>query len=116
MTFALIWTYMKKHWLRFLEAAAVLVAFFFGLSVKKRPVLVTGDSPVQKKAEETAAAQDLTAQKQREATKEDLTKHHDEDVHAVVVTLEKKTAALELDPQATNDYLHDVGKRVRGDK
>lgn len=108
-----IWLWVKKYWGIVLAIASAILAFFLGLSLKKTPVIVPGESPEKKKIEDETKRKELELD--AEAKKKTL-EAQEEYEHAVEVVVEdqvKKSEELKTDPKALNDYLHEVGGKIR---
>lgn len=108
----LVW--MKKYWSALVTGLVLILGVMFTVSVRKRPVIISGDDPQKKKIEDDVAKQEQQIQQQATEQKQDVTDQQQKDVQAVISAEQKKEPGLEKDPDATNDYLKQVGQETRG--
>jgi hypothetical protein len=105
---------MRKHALVVEGAFILLLGFIFGVSLKKRPVIVPGPSPAEKKLDEKTAAALQQSQVRHDAEVAAATEEHTVAIDALFEEEAKATPALLASGQATNEYLKAVGQEVLG--
>lgn len=108
------WAWIKKYW----EIAVGGFLLFLGVFVGwwfKKPVVIEAKSPEQKKLEDqTTAAETKVLEKAKEQQQE-LRVEQTKEVNEVVESEKANEPALEKDSDATNAFLKQVGRSVRGD-
>ena len=110
----MILEFIKKWWKFILVGFSIAGAFVTGILLKKKPVIIQGDDPAKKAAENTATKETTIADLKR---KEEITaavQEHNDELKAVVAKEEKVTKDIVDDPKEVNEYLQDVGKSMRG--
>lgn len=86
----------------------LLFRFFF-----KHPVTPNPENPVKDAAEKKAEKEKVEAQVEKEKKQEEARTEHAEEVKELVEKQKEETPALIDDPDATNDFLKQVGRDVR---
>ena len=110
------WAWLKKYWEYVVGACLLFLGIFFGLWIKRSPVIVQGGkTPEQKKVEDETVKKTEKILHEAEEKKLELQSEHVKDVQAVVDEQKKQEPSLEKDPDATNAFLKEVGRSVRGD-
>lgn len=107
-----VWEFIKKYWQFFAGFAVALLLFLFSIrrSNPAKPI----DTSVQKKVEEETQKKEDQAAKDRDQQVQKAQDEHDAKVDAVVTEEKKDSGSLVDDPKATNDFLNQVGKDIRG--
>lgn len=80
-----------------------------GLFIKKAPVIVQGDDPTKKKAEDVEKKADDQAVIDAKKKQQDV---QDEHTHAIDVVVEDQKKDVVDDPGAVNDFIKKVGGDV----
>jgi len=104
------WTFFKKYWQLFAGLAVGLLVFL--LSIRLKPT--TPDQTLQKRVEDETDKKEQEAAKRRDASVTDAEAQHDKAISDVLQQEKKKSDELIDDPDATNDFLKQVGKDIRG--
>jgi hypothetical protein len=100
--------WLKKGWMWIALAAALVLAFLAGRYKKPTPSSDPIRDNAEKKADEKIKQVEEEHQKQIDAA----TKGHDQQVEKIIEDAEKNVEK-EKDPQELDDFLKDVGKKVR---
>jgi len=109
-----IWAWMKKNALVVEGAFILLLGVIFGVSLKKRPVIVPGPSPAEKKLDEKTAKALQQVQVRHDEEVKAATEEHAVAISDLLEEEEEATPALLASGQATNEYLKAVGQEVLG--
>jgi hypothetical protein len=108
-----LFTWIKKYgqWLG--GGLLLVLGFLVGVTIRKRPVLVSGDNATKTRAEAaTQLAEDQAAQ-HAEDERRAATATHAAEITRELTTEQAHTGVAE-DPAALNEYLKDAGSAVRG--
>ncbi len=109
------WAWVKKYW-EYLGATALLfLGVFLGVHLKKRPVIVSGESPAQKELEEETAEEQAEILNGVYPAQQEIRVEQAQELQDVVQAQQEKAPELVKDPDATNAYLKEVGRLARGD-
>jgi hypothetical protein len=109
------WEWAKKYWEYLAATALLFLGVFLGVELKKRPVIVAGDDHEKRSVDdETAKKEQVVLQKAAEEQKE-LRVEQAKELQDVVEAEKERVPELEKDPDATNAFLKEVGRSVRGD-
>lgn len=111
-----VWVWLKRYWQWLAGVLLLAIGAFFGVSVKKRPVIVQGQNLEKDKAEATEKKEVAAAEQKHDATITVALTDHDKAVDSVTLNIEEAAQRIVQDPDATNEYLLKVGKDVRGGK
>jgi len=109
----LLW--IKKYWRILLGALVGLLGFLFGVSVRKKPVLIQGEDPVKAETESQTAVKDKVLEEQRDEEVAQAQQEAAQSQASVVQQEELKTQQVQDDVDATNQYLQGVSKDIKGD-
>lgn len=107
-----MWAWLKKWWKWLAVGVAMVVSFLVGILLRKAPVVVSGEDPEKKKAEDNTKAKDEQAVVVETKEQDVAKKEHDHEVAVVVDLEEKNEKQLEGDPTAENDFIKKVGQDV----
>lgn len=108
----LVW--LKKYWEWIVAGVLLLVGIFFGLSFRKTQVVLPINTDFQKKVEADTQAQTQQAQAAEQQKEQQDQKAHDTAVQNVVTQEQKAVPTQQANPQATADWLKQVGKDAKG--
>jgi len=108
------WLWVKKYWELLVGGLLLLVGVFFGLRIKRQPTVVSGKGLEQQKIEDDTAKRAAAVLRDAEEKKSELQKAHTEDLQEVLDTQAVLEPSLAKDPDATNTFLKEVGRSVRG--
>jgi len=109
------WVWVKKYWEYLAATALLFLGVFLGVQLKKRPVVVAGESPEQKELEEKTSEEEAEILNGIYPAQQEIRTKQEEGLQGLVEAEKKQAAELVKDPDATNDYLKQVGRSVRGD-
>jgi hypothetical protein len=104
----LVWEWFKRWWKWLGIAAALIAAFFLGRYKKPTPSL----DPIRDDAEKKADEKTKQLEEEHQKKIDELTKEHDQQVKKITEDAQKNVEK-EKDPQELDDFLKDVGKKVR---
>lgn len=104
----------RAYWQWLVGGLLLLVGFFLGTRLRRRPDPVV-EGPRQEAENEEAALADA-AEKERVAASLRAKQEHDKAVQDSVSALTSDAEELATDPDALNAYLKEVGEEVRGRK
>lgn len=105
-----VWAFIKKYWQ--LLAGLLVGLSVFLLSIRLKPT--TPDQTLQKKVEDETDKKEQEAGKKRDASVEEAKTDHDKVISDALQEETKKSEELLNDPEATNDFLKQIGKDIRG--
>jgi flagellar biosynthesis/type III secretory pathway M-ring protein FliF/YscJ len=109
------WLWVKKYWQWLVGGLLLVLGFFFGVSVKKRPV-ITGENPERKDIENEKQKKENALEVQASEARESLAKKYDEEISRNIRLQADTHDDLEEDLKKTNEYLKNAGDLVRGGK
>lgn len=111
------WAWLKKNW-KWLLLPIGVAAWFLGRASAKKTIVVT--SPELTAHDEFRAGVEAETREKLEQAESERRQAHvrievqkDERLHELDAEAERKTAELQQDPEAINDFLKKVGKSVR---
>jgi hypothetical protein len=111
-----VWAWMKKYWEYLVAVGLLFLGIFFGLWIKRTPVIVQGGkTPEQKKVEDETVKKTEKIVREAEEKKVELKVEHAKEIQDVVDKQKALEPSLTKDPDATNAFLKEVGRSVRGD-
>jgi hypothetical protein len=105
------WTLIKRYWQFFIGLAIGLLLFLFSIRPRPKPLI-----PTQDKLKDDADKKEQDAADERDQVIDRAKNEHDKQVDKVVSDIIEKEPILDGDPKKTNDFLHEVGKSVRGER
>lgn len=105
-----VWAFIKKYWQLITGLVIGLLVFFLSI----RPKSVSPDQSLQKKVEEETNKKEQEAARRRDASVEKAEAQHAKAISDVLQEEKKKADELIDDPAATNDFLKQIGKDIRG--
>lgn len=108
------WEWMKKHAALMWGLLIALVGFLVGVSVRKKPVIISGEDPDKIKIEQQTAIEIQQAESVREVQISEAEKEAASEEAAVIQQEQKATEKVVGDVDQTNDYLQDVSKQFGG--
>lgn len=107
--------FVKKWWRWLLVGLAVLLGFYFGLQLRKKPVVVIpGPSDKQKDAEKKKTEEEKKLDDQAKKEADQVNTIHDQVISTFTDEQKKKYDQIKDDPKAVNDFLSDISKQMRG--
>ena len=107
--------WLKKYWEVVAGGGLLFMGVFFGVWAKKTPVIVQGQDPEKEKIDKKVDVQEAQIQQEVVKEKQIITEQQAKDLSEVVAKEEAAEPALEKSPDATNEFLKQVGQQVRGE-
>lgn len=109
------WLWIKAQWRWLTAGGLVVLGFLFGLSLRRKPVVVPVQNPVADKAKEEADRQLEDAKGTRDRELNEAAAERDADIAAVVLDQQARAEGLQKDREALNEYVREAGRRARGE-
>jgi len=107
-----VWSFIKKYWQLLVGLGVGLSVFLLSIRPKNTtPPEVDG---FQKKVEDETKKEEQKAEQELKNDVVSAKKEHDDVVDKAVDAEKKRTEDLIDDPDATNDFLKQVGQDIRG--
>jgi len=113
ITLTAIWAWLKKYWEALTGLLLLALGVLVGVTIRKRPVVLSSSDPDKKKIEDQISVRESQAEQVAEVKKEQAVADHVAEVKVTINAVEKKTEEVRDNPQAVNDYLHHVGDDIR---
>jgi len=113
ISLAAAWAWLKKYWEALTGLLLLAIGVVVGVTIRKRPVSITGADPDKKKIEDQTSAKGRQADQVAEVKKVQAVADHAAEVKVTIDAVEQKTEQVRDNPQAVNDYLHQVGDDAR---
>lgn len=109
------WLWVKAQWRWLMAGCLVVLGFLFGLSLRRKPVVVPVQNPVADKAKEDAERQLDEAKGTRDRELEAAAAERDADIAAVVLDQQAHAEELQRDRESLNKYVLESGRKARGE-
>jgi hypothetical protein len=108
------WEWVKKHAAIVWGLLIALIGFLVGVSIRKKPVIVSGEDPDKIKIEQQTAIEVQEAESVREVQVQQAEQEAAAEEAAVVQQEQQATQKVIGDVDQTNEYLQGVSKQFGG--
>ena len=106
--------FVKKYWSWLLAGLALVLGFWFGLELRKKPVvIIPGPSDKQKDEDKKTTDAERALDEQAKKDTDLAVVVHDATVDKLTDEERKKYEEIKDDPQAVNSFLSDISKQMR---